>query len=81
MDRNKLEKAIQLEKVISKNEKGLYLIDYWIQEGKKAKKVSISFSEGTAPVELTLNIDSFLNHIKLATKEELDKIQKEFESM
>jgi len=81
MDKNKLEKAIELDELISKNQKGLDLIDYWIKEGKKAEKVSIFFGKGIVPVELTLNVNSFLNHIKLVTKEELNNLKKEFESI
>jgi hypothetical protein len=81
MDKIKLDKAIELNELISKNEKGLELMDYWIKEGKNAQQISISFGGFLNPVELTLNINSLLDYVKLVTKDELNKIQKEFDSI
>jgi hypothetical protein len=80
MDKIKLNKAIELDELISENKKGLELMEYWIKEGKNAQQISISFGQHLNPVILNLNIDSLLDYVKLVTKDELNKIQKEFDS-
>jgi len=81
MDKIKLNKALELDKIISKNIKGLELMEHWIKEGKKSEEISVSFGKDLNPVKLSLNTDSLLNFIKLVTEDELNKIQKEFDSM
>ena len=81
MDKIKLNKAVELDELISENKKGLELMEYWIKEGKNAQQIYISFGQHLNPVKLNLNIDSLLDYIKLVTKDELNKIQLEFDSI
>ena len=81
MDKIKLNKAVELDELISENKEGLELMEYWIKEGKNAQQISISFGQHLNPVKLNLNIDSLLDYIKLVTKDELNKMQLEFDSI
>ena len=81
MDKDKLNKLIELDKIISQNKESLSLIEYWEKEGNTVEKILISFGGGIVPVKFNLNVKDISNYIKLITKDELNKMQKELESI